>query len=174
LAFFLAAYHAPALDATAGHAYNPANVRGEGNVTAFEWVIAVCVVLITILTVAFLAGAVSLWLSIRRTLSRLSQRAESVIKQAENAAKTASEAADYVAGRARAVADAAHHIASQAEQTAKDVAHEVQAASGVLRDAVSEPAVRFASLWAGLRRGWETWASHHRKGRPGPGTSSKG
>jgi predicted PurR-regulated permease PerM len=143
-------------------------------VSAFEWIVAVCLVLWTLLGIATVVGVIALWLFVRGTFSRLSQRVEGILKETQRAAKVAGDAADYVAERARTVADAAQSIASHAEKTAKDVSNHVLSTTGVVRDAVAEPALRLASLIAGIKRGWETWAGLRREKQPRQGPPSGG
>jgi len=126
-------------------------------VTAYEWIIVICVILWTIMAIGALVAIFVVVGVIKRQVTGVTKKADAVLEEARRLAKSTAEAADHVASRATSIADKAEMVAEEARETVHTMAGQVTATTGVLRDAVSEPVVGIAAGLAGLKKGIEAW-----------------
>ncbi|MDH7569350.1 MAG: DUF948 domain-containing protein [Armatimonadota bacterium] len=96
-----------------------------------------------------------------RQLRGLAEKAQPLMKEAEEVLAAAKQTVATVGDRAEKVSGEvvakAQHIADLSERVAERVAQRVDTTSAIVQEAVCSPAIHLASLRAGVGKGLEVW-----------------
>lgn len=125
-------------------------------------IIAICMLVIT---VAILGTAIALLivaLAAKKSINKLTSRAQPLISQATETVKTANSIANTVKARTEG-------IIGKAEDTVDDVSRRIKTTTNIIQESISPPMINIASLVTGVSRGLEVLGQSRRRGGNGHG-----
>ncbi len=121
----------------------------------------IALIVIMFANLAGLAVLAACAFGIYRQTRGLSQKASTLMAQAEGVLKTAQETAVTVGERAEKVtsdvANKAERVAYLSEQVAERVAQRVDTTSAIVQEAIANPVINLASVRTGIGKGLEVW-----------------